>query len=68
MLIGYPLRPSIPKGSRISAGAQSRLPATLELTLVAVLGATLLGVPLGMYAGYRPESLASRLIMSISIL
>ncbi|PPD16039.1 MAG: ABC transporter permease [Methylobacterium sp.] len=46
----------------------SRIPATLELTLVAVLGATLLGVPLGMYAGYRPESLASRLIMSISIL
>lgn len=46
----------------------SRIPATLELTLVAVLGATVLGVPLGMYAGYRPESLASRLIMSISIL
>jgi peptide/nickel transport system permease protein len=46
----------------------SRIPATLELTLVAVLGATLLGVPLGMYAGYRPESVASRLIMSISIL
>ncbi len=46
----------------------SRIPATLELTLVAVLGATLLGVPLGMYAGYRPDSVASRLIMSISIL
>ena len=36
----------------------SRLPATLELTLAAVIGATLLGVPLGMYAGYRPDSLA----------
>ena len=33
----------------------SRLPATLELTLIAVLGATMLGVPLGMYAGYRPD-------------
>lgn len=46
----------------------SRLPATLELTLVAVLGATLIGVPLGMYAGYRPDGLASKLIMGISIL
>jgi peptide/nickel transport system permease protein len=46
----------------------SRLPATLELTLAAVLGATLLGVPLGMYAGYRPDGLASRLIMGLSIL
>ena len=36
----------------------SRLPATLELTLAAVLGATLIGVPLGMYAGYRPDSAA----------
>jgi peptide/nickel transport system permease protein len=46
----------------------SRLPATLELTLAAVLGATLLGVPLGMYAGSRPDGLASRLIMGLSIL
>jgi len=46
----------------------SRLPATLELTLAAVLGATLLGVPLGMYAGYKPDGFVSRLIMVISIL
>jgi peptide/nickel transport system permease protein len=46
----------------------SRLPATLELTLAAILGATLLGVPLGMYAGYKPDGLASRLIMGFSIL
>lgn len=46
----------------------SRLPATLELTLAAVLGATFIGVPLGMYAGYRPDSLAAKLIMAISIL
>jgi peptide/nickel transport system permease protein len=46
----------------------SRLPATLELTLAAVLGATLLGVPLGMYAGYRPDSAASKLIMAVSVL
>jgi peptide/nickel transport system permease protein len=46
----------------------SRLPATLELTLVAVTGATLLGVPLGMYAGYRPDSLMAKGIMTLSIL
>jgi peptide/nickel transport system permease protein len=45
----------------------SRLPATLELALVAVLGATLIGIPLGMYAGYRPNSALARLIMALSI-
>jgi peptide/nickel transport system permease protein len=46
----------------------SRLPATLELTLAAVLGATLLGIPLGMYAGYKPHGMLSKLIMGLSIL
>ncbi len=45
-----------------------RLPATVELTLAAVLGATLIGVPLGMYAGYRPDTVAARTIMAISTL
>ncbi len=46
----------------------SRLPATLELTLAAVIGATLIGVPLGMYAGYKPDGAVSKLIMGVSIL
>ena len=46
----------------------SRLPATLELTLAAVIGATVLGVPLGMYAGYRPDSTVSKSIMAVSVL
>jgi peptide/nickel transport system permease protein len=46
----------------------SRLPATLELTLAAVLGATLIGIPLGMYAGYRPESPITKTVMGLSIL
>lgn len=45
-----------------------RLPATLELTLVAVLGATVIGIPLGIYAGYRPQSRAARWIMAISVI
>ena len=46
----------------------SRLPATLELALTAVLGAALIGVPLGIYAGYRPNAISSHTIMSLSIL
>jgi peptide/nickel transport system permease protein len=46
----------------------SRLPATLELTIAAVLGATLIGVPLGMYAGYKPDGLPAILVMGVSIL
>lgn len=46
----------------------ARLPATLELALTAVLVGTLVGVPLGIYAGYRPESPLARAIMAISIL
>lgn len=46
----------------------SRLPATLELTLAAVIGATLFGVPLGIYAGYKPHSAAAKIIMGVSIL
>lgn len=46
----------------------SRLPATLELTLIAVISATLIGVPLGMYAGYRPDSPASKAVMALSVL
>ena len=46
----------------------SRLPATLELTLAAMLIATTVGVPLGIYAGTRPNNLASRTIMAMSVL
>ena len=46
----------------------SRLPATLELVLIATLGATFVGVPLGLYAGYAPDSLVARAIMAVSIL
>jgi peptide/nickel transport system permease protein len=46
----------------------SRLPATLELTLIAVIGATVIGVPLGIYAGYRPDTKIAKAIMAFSIL
>ena len=45
-----------------------RMPATLELALAAFVLAIAVGIPLGMYAGLRPESPASRAIMAGSIL
>ncbi|HJQ60497.1 MAG TPA: ABC transporter permease [Vineibacter sp.] len=46
----------------------SRAPATIELAGAAILGATLIGIPLGLYAGYRPRSWLSRAIMGLSVL
>jgi peptide/nickel transport system permease protein len=46
----------------------SRMPATLELALVALTLAIVIGIPLGLYAGLKPESVLSRAIMSVSIL
>src|SRR3970040_2459686 len=45
-----------------------RMPATLELAFAAFLLAVIVGIPLGMYAGLKPESPASRAIMAGSIL
>lgn len=46
----------------------SRLPATAELVFVAVLIATGIGIPAGIYAGYRPDSPISKAIMGLSVL
>src|SRR5213594_3077978 len=45
-----------------------RMPATLELASAAMLIAVLLGIPLGLWAGLKPNSLAGRTIMAGSIL
>lgn len=45
-----------------------RLPATLELVMISVISATFLGVSLGIYAGYRPDSWISKTIMAVSVL
>jgi peptide/nickel transport system permease protein len=45
----------------------SRLPATLELATTAMLIATLVGVPLGIWAGYRPDARSSKAIMAVSV-
>lgn len=45
-----------------------RLPATLELAIAALIISLAIGVPLGLYAGLRPDSWLGRLITSGSIL
>lgn len=45
-----------------------RLPATLELALAGLVFSILIGIPLGVWAGLKPHSLAGRTIMSGSIL
>ena len=45
-----------------------RMPATLELALTALVLAIVIGIPLGLYAGLKPESWTSKTIMAGSIL
>ena len=45
-----------------------RMPATLELAFVALMLAVFIGIPLGLFAGLKPEHPVSRGIMAVSIL
>lgn len=45
-----------------------RLPATLELALVAILISLVIGIPLGLIAGLKPRSVTDETIMTGSIL
>jgi peptide/nickel transport system permease protein len=45
-----------------------RMPATMELAIAAMLIAVLLGLPLGLWAGLKPNGFAGRTIMAGSIL
>ena len=45
-----------------------RMPATMELAVVAMAIAVLFGIPLGLWAGLKPDSIAGKTIMTGSIL
>src|SRR5690606_30542099 len=45
-----------------------RLPATLELAIAALLFAILIGMPLGLFAGLKPDNPFSKLVMAGSIM
>jgi peptide/nickel transport system permease protein len=60
---GISLRQSEP----VSSLLKSRLPATLELSMVAALLALLVGVPLGVYTALKRNSLLSQLLLAGSL-
>ena len=46
---------------------KERLPATLELSLVAALFSLLVGIPMGVYTGLKPDGWLSRIFMAFSL-
>lgn len=45
-----------------------RMPATIELAVAAIVMAMVIGLPLGMYAGLRPQTVGAKTVMAGSIL
>ena len=59
---------SLRQGARVSELFAQRLPATLELAFVAVILATLIGVPAGIYAAIAGRSGLGKFMMGLSLL
>ncbi|MEZ5701651.1 MAG: ABC transporter permease [Burkholderiaceae bacterium] len=59
---------SLRQGAKVSRLIGERLPATVELALVAGVLALLVGIPMGVYAALRRGRFVSQLFMSISLL
>jgi peptide/nickel transport system permease protein len=59
---------SLRQGRQVSVLIAERLPATLELALVAALIATAAGIPLGVYAALRRRHWDAKLAMAASLL
>ncbi len=59
---------SLRQGRQVSSLIVERLPATLELSLVAAVLALALGVPMGVYAALRRGSFLSQIMMTVSLL
>ncbi len=59
---------SLKLGRKVSALIVERLPATLELALLAALLALIVGIPMGVYAALRRGTYASQSLMALSLL
>jgi peptide/nickel transport system permease protein len=59
---------SLRQGAKVSRLISERLPATMELALVAALLALVVGIPMGVYAALRRGTWVSQLFMTISLL
>jgi peptide/nickel transport system permease protein len=59
---------SLRQGANVSRLIAERLPATVELAMVAALLALLLGIPMGVYAALQRGTFVSQLFMTVSLL
>lgn len=59
---------SLRQGAKVSRLIAERLPATMELALVAAVLALVVGIPMGVYAALRRGSFMSQVLMTISLL
>ncbi len=59
---------SLRQGAQVSSLIAERLPATLELALVAGVLALAVGIPMGVYAALKRGTFVSQLFMTISLL
>lgn len=59
---------SLRQGAKVSRLIGERLPATLELAMVAALLALLIGVPMGVYAALRRGTFTTQVFMTLSLL
>ena len=59
---------SLRQGAKVSRLIGERLPATLELAMVAAVLALVIGIPMGVYAALRRGTVMSQLFMTLSLL
>ncbi|MCA3219886.1 MAG: ABC transporter permease [Burkholderiales bacterium] len=59
---------SLRQGREVSTLIQERLPATLELSLVAAVLAIVIGIPMGVYTALRRNSWLSQVLLAVSLL
>lgn len=59
---------SLRQGAKVSRLILERLPATLELSIVAAILALVIGLPMGVYAALRRGTFMSQTLMALSLL
>ena len=59
---------SLRQGQKVSSLIAERLPATVELSVLAALMALFLGVPMGVYSALRRNTFLSQVMMTVSLI
>lgn len=59
---------SLRQGQKVSSLIAERLPATIELSMLAALLALLFGVPMGVYSALRRNTFSSQIMMTVSLI